>query len=62
MEQLPASSLIAGGSAPEPAGGVTVGVDGGGRDAARGRVGPAASDMAKFFSVTIPVKPAVRRV
>jgi hypothetical protein len=59
-EQIPAS-LISGCSAPEPAqaaGGVTA--SGGGGAAMSGRVGPAASGKARFFSVTITVKPAER--
>ncbi len=47
------------GSAPGPAGGVTVG--GGGRAAAGWLAGQAASDMAKFFSITITVEPTERR-
>ena len=65
-ERLPACSLIAGGSqaaaaaAPGPAGGVKVG-GGCGAFSAGGRAGPAASDTATFFSVTIAVKPPERR-
>ena len=65
-ERLPACSLIAGGSqaaaaaAPGPAGGVRVG-GGCGAFSAGGRAGPAASDTATFFSVTIAVKPPERR-
>jgi hypothetical protein len=59
--QLPASFLITTGSAaPGPAGDVTVG-GGCGAFSAGGLAGPAASDMATFFSVTIAVKPAERR-
>jgi hypothetical protein len=61
-ERLPAASslIAAGGAAPGPAGGVTVG-GGGGAFPAGGRAGPAASDAATFFSVTIAVKPPERR-
>ena len=61
-ERLPAASslITAGGAAPGPAGGVTVG-GGGGAFPAGGRAGPAASDAATFFSVTIAVKPPERR-
>ena len=61
-ERLPAASslIAAGGAAPGPAGGVTVG-EGGGAFSAGGRAGPAASDAATFFSVTITVKAPERR-
>jgi hypothetical protein len=60
-ERLPvASSLVtAGGAAPGPAGGVTVG-EGGGAFSAGGRAGSAARDTATFFSVTIAVQPPER--
>jgi hypothetical protein len=60
-EQLPAASSLvtAGGAAPGPAGGVTVG-GGDWAFSAGGRAGPAASNTATFFSVTIAVQPPER--